>query len=120
MKIFEWVFGVEKAAGAFSIFLELLPYLLLCVLVFILVKFFLKVNAQNVIGQKAEKAGVVLSEEERIIKYEDINALIDVALKKQDYRLAVRYSYLMLLRTLSEKDLITWPPKRRTTTTNGN
>jgi hypothetical protein len=108
IKFFEWLFGIEKAAGALSIFLEILPYVLLAVLVFILIKFFLNVNARAVIHAKKNQAIVNLSEEEHIIKNEDIQQLIQNALDYKDYRLAVRYYYLYLLQLMNEKELITW------------
>lgn len=108
LKIFEWLFGIEKAAGAFSSFLEVLPYVLLAVLVFILIKFFLNVNARAVIHAKKNQAIVTLSEEEHIIKNEDIQQLIKNALDQKDYRLAIRYYYLYMLQLMSEKELITW------------
>lgn len=105
---FEWLFGVEKAAGAFSVFLEILPYVLLAVLLFILIKFFLNVNARALVHAKKNQALVSLSEEEHIIKNEDVEQLIQNALVQKDYRLAVRYYYLYMLQLMSEKELITW------------
>jgi ABC-type dipeptide/oligopeptide/nickel transport system permease component len=105
---FEWLFGVEKAAGAFSVFLEVLPYALLVLLLFILIKFFLSVNARAVMHAKKNQAIVALSEEEHIIKNEDIQQLIEKALGQKDYRLAVRYYYLYMLQLMSEKECIVW------------
>lgn len=108
IRIFEWLFGIEKAAGAFNTFLQILPYVLLIILLFILVKFFLSVNARAIIHAKKNQSIVALSEEEHIIKNEDIQQLISSALAQKDYRLAVRYNYLYMLQLLSEKELITW------------
>lgn len=108
IKFFEWLFGVEKAAGAFSVFLQVLPYALLVLLLFILIKFFLSVNARAVMHAKKNQAIVALSEEEHIIKNEDIQQLIEKALGQKDYRLAVRYQYLYMLQLMSEKEFIVW------------
>lgn len=108
LKFFEWLFGVERAAGAFQAFLQLLPYLLLLVLVFILIKFFLNVNASAMADKNRAKGNVVLSDEEKILKHEDIKALLQAALDKQEYRLAVRYYYLYILQQMSQKELISW------------
>jgi len=61
IRFFEWLFGVNKAAGALSIFLEFLPYVLLAVLVFILIKFFLNVNARAMVNAKKNQAAVAMS-----------------------------------------------------------
>ena len=76
LRFFEALFGVDKAVGVFSSFLEFLPYVLLAVLVFILIKFFLNVNARAITYAKKNQAIVDLSEEENIIKNEDIQQLI--------------------------------------------
>jgi hypothetical protein len=108
IKFFEWLFGVEKAAGAFGTFLHLVPYVLLAVFLFILIKFFIGVNTRAVLHAKKSQAIVALSEEEHIIKNEDIQQLIENAIGQKDYRLAVRYYYLYILQLMSEKELIVW------------
>jgi large-conductance mechanosensitive channel len=108
IKFFEWLFGVEKAVGAFNAFLQVLPYILLAVLLFILIKFFLSVNARAVMHAKKNQAIVALSEEEHIVKNEDIQQLIENAIGQKDYRLAVRYYYLYMLQLMSEKEFIVW------------
>lgn len=108
MRLFEWLFGVEQAAGAFNVFLKLLPYLLLGILVFILIKFFINVNAGAMRFNNKNKALVTLSEEEHIIKNEDVQKLIQQALADRNYRLAVRYYYLYTLQLMNEKEIIVW------------
>lgn len=108
MRFFESIFGVEKAAGALQVFLRVVPYLLLALLLFILIKFFLSVSARGVLHSKNHGPIVALSEEEHIIKNEDIQQLIAGALAQKDYRLAVRYHYLYMLQLMSDKELIVW------------
>lgn len=108
IRFFEWLFGVEEAVGAFNTFLKILPYLLLLILVFILIKFFINVNARAISFNKKNDALVTLSEEEHIIKNEDIQKLIQQALADNNYRLAIRYYYLYMLRLMNEKEIISW------------
>lgn len=107
-QVFEWIYGVDAAVGPMAFFLKLLPYLLLFFLIFLLIRFFLNANIRAM--RKAEKNRniVGLSEEEHIIKNENIDDLIKQALEDHDYRLAVRYSYLLILKLLSEKEIIAW------------
>ena len=107
-RLFEWVFGVEEAAGMLAVFLNIIPYLLLAILLFLLIRFFLNVNASAPSAGHQGKAFVGLSEEEHIIKNEDIQLLIQKALVDKNYRLAIRYSYLYSLQLMSEKELIDW------------
>jgi hypothetical protein len=65
-------------------------------------------QASDLSTSAKRNAYVSLSEEEHIIKNEDIQALIQNALADKNYRLAVRYSYLYSLQLLSKKELIDW------------
>ncbi|WP_154368421.1 DUF4129 domain-containing protein [Maribacter luteus] len=112
LRFFEWLFGAEKAVGFFSIFLRLLPYILIGILLFLLIKFFLNVNTRSLFYSKNNEATVALSEEEHIIKNEDIDQLIQKALEVKNYRLAIRYYYLLILRQMSDKELIAWEPQK--------
>lgn len=44
----------------------------------------------------------------------DLNALLNEALLKQDYRLAIRLQFLQVLKLLSERGLIRWEPGKTT------
>ncbi len=107
-RFFEWLFGVEKAVGVLQVFFRILPYVLLALLLFILIKFFLNVNASALKQAKKNEALVALSEEEHIIKNEDIQQLIQKALQDKDYRLAIRYYYLYILQLMTDKEVISW------------
>jgi len=111
-KIFEWLFGVGNASGVLKFILQVLPYLILAFLVFLLIKFFLKVNSRNIISGKQNPAIVQFTEEEQIIKNEDINALIQEAINQKNYRLAIRYYYLLSLKKLSENHIISWQQEK--------
>ncbi len=107
-RFFEWLFGAEKAGDYLSFFFQIIPYILLGILLFLLIKFFLNVNSRALLFAKDNEAMVTLSEEEHIIKNEDINQLIQKALKEKNYRLAIRYYYLLILKQMSDKELIKW------------
>jgi hypothetical protein len=108
LKILEFIFGVGKASGILSYILMVIPYLLLLVLIFILIKLFVNVNSKALIFGEQEKAAVVFSNEEQLIKNEDLNELILNAVKQNDFRLAIRYYYLLSLKSLTNKELIDW------------
>ena len=107
-QFFEWLFGVEKASGYLSVFFRSLPYILIGILLFLLIKFFLKVNSRALIYTRENEGVVSLSEEEHIIRHEDINELIQNAINNGNYRLAIRFYYLLILKKMSEKELIGW------------
>jgi hypothetical protein len=107
-QIFEWIFGVEAATDALLVFFRILPYILLALLLFLLIRFFINVNSSSAANSAQKKAFVGLSEEEHIIKNEDIQMLIKKALEDKNYRLAIRYYYLFILQLMSEKEIIDW------------
>ncbi|MDT7829996.1 DUF4129 domain-containing protein [Pricia sp. S334] len=108
LRILEAIFGVEKATGVFAGLLELLPYLLIGILIFLLIRFFLKVNARALIQAQKEKKSVTVSEDEHLIKNEDLHQLVQKAVADKNYRLAIRYYYLLVLKVMGEKKLIVW------------
>ncbi len=111
-QFWEAIFGVGTASGFLYFVFRILPYILLGVLIYLLVRFFLKVNSNNLITKNQQKGQVAFSEEEQIIKNEDINALINEAVSQKNYRLAVRYYYLLSLKNLSERHIIEWQPQK--------
>lgn len=111
-QFWEAIFGVGTASGFLYFVFRILPYILLGILIYLLIRFFLKVNSNNLITKNQQKGQVVFSEEEQIIKNEDINALINEAVSQKNYRLAIRYYYLLSLKKLSESDTIEWQPQK--------
>ncbi|CAZ94612.1 DUF4129 domain-containing protein [Zobellia galactanivorans] len=112
LRTLELIFGVGKASGILAGLIRLAPYLLLGLLIYILIRFFLNINARALQEAQKNQSLVSISEEEHIIKNENIHDLIQQALSKNDFRLAVRYSYLHLLKLMSEKELIAWEPQK--------
>ncbi len=112
MWLFEGLFGIEQAVGYLASFLRILPYILLAILLFLIIRFFIKVNTRSLVYNQKNPNIVSLSEEEQIIKNEDIQQLIKDALAQHNYRLAIRYYYLSILKLLSERELIDWQQQK--------
>jgi hypothetical protein len=110
--ILESLFGVEGAVGIVLFIFRVLPYLLLGFLVYLLLRFFLKVNSSALIGKTQDQGEVYISEDEQIIKNEDISALISKAIANRNYRLAIRYYYLQALKYLTLGEHISWAPQK--------
>ncbi len=103
---------ITPAVGFLAWVLRILPYIIAGLVLFLIIKFFLKVNAQNIIDGKSAKSIVNLSEDEVLIKDKDLSKLIKEAISEGNYKLAVRYYYLLLLKNLSEKELISWQQEK--------
>ncbi|MGB7394250.1 MAG: DUF4129 domain-containing protein [Pricia sp.] len=107
-RFLEGIFGAEEVPSLLEDFSRILPYLLLGILLYLLIRFFLSVNASGLGRSKNELGTVGLSEEEHLIKNEDLQQLVQKALADKNYRLAIRYYYLHLLQLMTEKDIISW------------
>ena len=46
-RFFEWIFGVGNAEGYLAVFLEILPYLLLALFLYLVIRFFVRSNIQG-------------------------------------------------------------------------
>ncbi|MGR7811851.1 DUF4129 domain-containing protein [Lacinutrix undariae] len=114
-RVLEALFGVGNVGGILYFIFNIVPYIILAILLFFLVKFFLKVNSRSIISGKQKSATVKFTEDEHIIKNEDINALILEAIAQQNFRLAIRYYYLLSLKSLTDKELILWQQQKTNT-----
>jgi len=102
----DWLLGDYSGSGFWLGFLEVLPYLIIAALIVFVVWLFYKLNPGAKLLKGRDAPGIFFTEEEEIVKTKDIKKLISKALEQQDYRLAVRYYYLLILKKLSEAELI--------------
>ncbi|MCT4698617.1 DUF4129 domain-containing protein [Tenacibaculum haliotis] len=112
-KVLSYLFDdISPAMGFLKWILNVLPYVIAGLVLFLIIKFFLKVNARNIIDGKKAQSIVNLSDEEALIKEKDLPALIKTAITNGNFKLATRYYYLLLLKKLSEKELISWQQEK--------
>lgn len=105
-QFWNWLFGSYDANGVLAFLIRILPYLFLAIVFGFAVWLFIKLDPAASVLKDPQKPGVTLSEEEKIIQREDISELIKKALKAKNYRLAVRYYYLLILKKMRENELI--------------
>lgn len=112
LQFLEWIFGVKYAKGLFGTILSALPYVIAGIVLFLLFKFFLKINTNSILTTSKNKPIVSITEEEELIKNKDILKLIKQAIQQKNFRLAVRYYYLNILKELENKELIVWEQQK--------
>lgn len=105
-RFLNWLFGDYEAPLLLKIFLDILPYLLLGLLLILILYLFGKLNPGNYFFGTPAKPEVNFDEEENIIRNRDIKKLIEKAILKENYRLAVRYHFLYVLQQLSRQELV--------------
>ncbi|MFC5046238.1 DUF4129 domain-containing protein [Aquimarina hainanensis] len=111
-KLMNWLFDIDSVTGFWLYVLQSLPYILILLILLLIAWLFLKVNPKEILLEKTPSPDVLLSEEEDIIHNKDIQQLIDQAISDKNYRLAIRYYYLLVLKKLSAKEIIEWEAQK--------
>lgn len=102
----DWLFGEYKANAILALLLKLLPYLIIAGILALIVWLFIRLNPGASFLVEPQEPRVNFNEEEEIIHKADISGLIDEAIANRDYRLAIRYYYLRLLKQLDSHGFI--------------
>jgi len=110
--IWNFLFGDIKATGFLGFLFQTIPYLIIGGIIALIVWLFIKLNPGKGLNTKNNEQEVYLSEEQEIIENKDIEALIKEAIALGDLRLAVRYYYLLILRELKNKQLISYEQEK--------
>ncbi|MGK0377216.1 MAG: hypothetical protein ACJA1Z_001025 [Patiriisocius sp.] len=106
--IIDWIFGDYEPGGFVSLIIQVLPYILVASVVIFLIWMFYKINPGARMMKNTEDPKLFFTEEEELIKTADLKSLITKALEDGNYRLAVRYYYLLILKSLTQKELIAY------------
>jgi len=113
IRFFTWLVGPKNAAQWVKIFVRSLPYIAIAVFTYLIFRFLIGANLIMLNKNMSYKTGQVINlNDEQIIKESNLDALIEAAIHKNDYRLAVRYYYLKLLKKLIDNQLIDWHPDK--------
>ena len=104
----EWLFGDINASGFWAVLIELLPYLVMIGIFILIVWLFIKLNPGKSLMGSRDESSVFLSEDEKIIQSQNIEHLIEKAKENKDYRLAVRYYFLLILKRLIDRKVINY------------
>ena len=101
------VFGINLPPGITQI-LEYLIYFLMGILaIYLLVRFLTGETASTIFRKKATSF-ININLAEKHIESFDLDVLISDAIEQKNYRLAIRYQYLKVLKTLSQQQIIEW------------
>ena len=107
-KMLNWIFGNRFAQAIFSNF-----HLIILFIALVLVVMKITHLSPAKIFYKLKKAPPEsFSIDEQSIASVDFADLIAAALQKKNYRLALRYHYLELLKILADKEFIEWNPHK--------
>lgn len=108
LKFWHWLVGDYQANGFVAFLVHTLPYLIIAGIVFFIGWLFYKLNPGVSLFGSKDKPELFFSEEEEIIRSKNISELMEKALTNKDYRLAIRYYYLLILQKLTEAEIISY------------
>ncbi len=112
LRFFEWIFGVKYAKGILATILMALPYIIGGIVLFLLIKFFVKTKIKSAVSFSKNSAIINFSEDEKLLQKSDLESLVQKAIENKDYRLAVRFLYLKTLKLLTDNELVNWEQQK--------
>ncbi len=107
-RFLDWLFGDYRAGWLISALTAIVPYLLLGGLLALIIWLFIKLNPGRSILEEPRTSQVFLNKEEEIVQSQDIKKLIAEAIENGNFRLVIRYYYLLVLQDLDQKKVITY------------
>ncbi len=108
VSFWEWLFG-DYTSNRFLVFLfENLPYIIIALILIFLLWLFYKLNPGARFLHQNPTAEVTMLSHDDLIHHQNIPWLIEQAILDKNYRLAVRYCFILLLKQLSDSKLINY------------
>lgn len=99
--------GIGNSMNGLQILFKIIAILVIIFVVYLIVKVIINKEGGWIFSKSAKKINVVENVEENIHSI-DFKKIVNQAVSDKNYRVAVRYYYLWLLKSLSDKDVIEW------------
>jgi len=109
-KIFN-LFRMQSVAASMKVVILIMQIIGILLILFVLYKIVMHLMNEDgnwIFGRKSDKVHINATDIENDIHQMDFKQLIEEAIHKDNYRLAIRYYYLLVLKKLSEKEKIIW------------
>ncbi|KPE50408.1 hypothetical protein [Chryseobacterium indologenes] len=114
-KILESIFGetvFSKSVKATDIFIRLFAIVLVGFLLYFIIKYLMGKEGNFFFGKRNKKLNIEAEELHENIHEINFPESIARFEREKDYRSAVRYQFLLILKKLSDKKLISWNPEK--------
>jgi Domain of unknown function (DUF4129) len=95
----------------FGRFVKSLAYILFVILIVAIIYFVMKDFKVSNLSKRKSKLSIDLDNIEDIASI-DLNAMLKDALKSNDYRMAIRLRYLLILQSMAKNNIIRWAPEK--------
>ena len=104
--LMEWIFGDKQGNEILSFIINYLPYLLLAIGIFIIIRLLYRYDVFKKSAAQQKPPDIRLADDEEIVKSSNISDLVNKAKEENNYRMAIRYLYLNVLRQLDLQEFI--------------
>ena len=111
-KILNYFFDdIEPFTGVLYSFFRILPYLILSITFFLMLKYFLNARTKRILHRTVNSM-TIFGNDEELIERKDLYNLIEDAIQTKEYRIAIRFYYLLLLKKLIELEMIVFKKEK--------
>lgn len=102
---------IDPTLGVLRSILKAFPYIILAIGLYFIIKYFVNVDPRSIVEGKNESI-VQFSSDDELLQREDLEDILSKAIQVQDYRLAIRFSYLIVLKKLRDQGIIKWQQQK--------
>ena len=102
----------QASEDAVVFILRIFGTLIILFVLYKIVMTYMNDDGNWVFGRKSDSINITATDIEKDIHQTDFSALVEDALLKDDYRLAIRYYYLMSLKKLAKNEIIDWDSEK--------
>ncbi|KIX22325.1 hypothetical protein SY27_00210 [Flavobacterium sp. 316] len=99
--------SLGRSISGLEIIMKIIAFIIIGFVIYMIVKVIINKEGQWIFGKKNKKITVSELVEENIHSI-NFNEIIKKSKQEKDYRLTIRYYYLWLLKSYSDKELIEW------------
>lgn len=92
-------------------FFRALPYIILLIALILIIRYFIDIKAHTIL-KKPNIDVAKFSSDEELIESENLEDLLKESLSLKDWRLSIRFYYLLTLQQLSRNQLIQWKQEK--------
>lgn len=108
------LFGLnnEQAGDTIDLILNIIAFVVIILVIYFIVKAIMNKEGTWIFGASSDKKIIDYETVAQNIHKADFDKMIREAVKAEDFRLAIRWYYLRLLKQLSDKSIIEWDPEK--------
>ncbi len=112
IRFLKYIFGNRLSEAVIANIFAILPYVAAFALLLVIVMLIVKGKISPLATDLSNPNKVVYTEEEALLNHPNLEGLAAEAIRNNDYRKALRFSYLICIKALSDQNQIVWQPDK--------